>query len=343
MPAIPTESPLVRRLLVRIEEAVTAPLLAPDRVGLDGAAAHAAEIEAPARDLLALGGKRWRPLLLALSCRLCGGREEPAIALAPVVELAHNGSLIIDDIEDGADLRRGAPAAHLHHGLDLAINAGNLLYFLPAGYLAAAGLDAAVELQAHRLYGAAMLRLHYGQGLDILWHRKPERIPTISEYFAMCRGKSGSMAGLATALGAAAARAPAGVTALLGEAGEEFGVCFQIIDDVRNLTPGNPGKRRGDDLVEGKKSLPVILYCRRDAAEQRRMVDLLYACSLEDAGADTVDEAISLMQAAGVIEQARAMAQQRYRRVVQRLEAQPELASGPDWEALRGLTEALIG
>ena len=340
---IPTESPLVRRLLVKIEEAVTAPLLPPNRVRLDGAAAHAAEIEAPARNLLALGGKRWRPLLLALSCRLCGGREEPAIALAPVVELAHNGSLIIDDIEDGSDLRRGAPAAHLRHGLDLAINAGNLLYFLPAGYLAAAGLDAAIELQAHRLYGDAMLRLHYGQGLDILWHREPERIPTIPEYFAMCRGKSGSMAGLATTLGAAAASAPAGVTALLGEAGEEFGVCFQIIDDVRNLTTGNPGKRRGDDLVEGKKSLPVILYCQRDAAEQRRMVDLLHACSSEDAGADTVDEAISLMEAAGVIEQARAMAQQRYRRVVQRLEAQPELAGGPDWEALRGLTEALIG
>ena len=344
MSASATDSPLVRRLLARIEQAVTAPL-PPAGLTLDGARALAAEIEAPARDLLALGGKRWRPLLLALSCEMCEGPEGPAIALAPVVELAHNGSLIIDDIEDGADLRRGAPAAHLRHGLDLAINAGNLLYFLPAGYLAAAGLDTAIELQVHRLYGAAMLRLHYGQGLDILWHRDPERIPALPEYFAMCRGKSGSLAGLAAALGATAARAPAAVVALLGAAGEEFGVCFQIIDDVRNLTTGNPGKRRGDDLIEGKKSLPVILYCNRDAAARRRMVALLAACSAADvgAGADVVEEAIALMHGAGVIEEARTTAKRQYARVVERLDAQPGLAAGPAWEALRDLTGALIG
>ncbi|MDE0022991.1 MAG: polyprenyl synthetase family protein [Spirochaetaceae bacterium] len=339
------ESPLVRRLLARIERAVTTPL-APEGLALDGAAALAAEIEAPGRDLLALGGKRWRPLLLALTCRMCGGPEDAAIALAPVVELAHNGSLIIDDIEDGADLRRGAPAAHLRHGLDLAINAGNLLYFLPAGYLAAAGLDTAVELQVHRRYGKAMLRLHYGQGLDILWHREPDRIPAIPEYFTMCRAKSGSLAGLAAALGAAAARAPAAVTALLGEAGEEFGVCFQIVDDVRNLTTGNPGKRRGDDLVEGKKSLPVILYCNRGDDARRRMVELLAACSAAGsvaAAGEAVEEAIALMAGAGVIEEARNMARQRYREVVGRLQAHPGLAAGDGWQALRDLTSTLIG
>ena len=341
----PSESPLVRRLLARIEQAVTAPL-PPAGLGLGDAGAARAEIEAPGWDLLALGGKRWRPLLLALSCRMCGGPEDAAVALAPVVELAHNGSLIVDDIEDGADLRRGAPAAHLRHGLDLAINAGNLLYFLPAGYLAAAGLDDAVELQVHRRYGQAMLRLHYGQGLDILWHREPERIPPIPEYFTMCRAKSGSLAGLAAALGATAACAPAAVTTLLGEAGEEFGVCFQIIDDVRNLTTGNPGKRRGDDLVEGKKSLPVILYCNRDDDARRRMVALLAACSaahsVAAAGA-AVEEAIALMEGAGVIEEARDVARRQYRDVVTRLEAHPGLAAGDGWQALRDLTGALIG
>lgn len=332
-------------MLARIEKAVTA-ALPPAGLALDGAAALAAEIEAPGRDLLALGGKRWRPLLLALSCRMCGGGEDAAIALAPVVELAHNGSLIIDDIEDGADLRRGAPAAHLRHGLDLAINAGNLLYFLPAGYLVAADLDDATELQVHRLYGRAMLRLHYGQGLDILWHREPDRIPSLPEYFTMCRAKSGSLAGLAAALGATAARAPEPAAALLGEAGEEFGVCFQIIDDVRNLTTGNPGKRRGDDLVEGKKSLPVILYCNRDDASRRRMVALLATCSAADSvdsAGCAVEEAISLMNESGVIAEARTMARRRYRAVIGRLEAFPNLATGDAWEALRGLTGGLIG
>lgn len=341
-----SESELTQRLLQRIEKALAAP--AP---GSPAAPPASAEIEAPGRELLARGGKRWRPLLLALTCRLCGGPEEAALALAPVVELAHTGSLIIDDIEDGADLRRGAPAAHLRHGLDLAINAGNLFYFLPQRCIAGAQLEPAAELQVYRLYQQAMLRLHYGQGLDILWHRQPDRVPEPDEYFAMCRGKSGSLAGLATSLGAVLAAAPDRLTDLLRRTGEEFGVCFQIIDDVRNLTTGNPGKRRGDDLLEGKKSLPVILYCNRGDASRRRMVERLAACSAAAAaeqatggsGDAPVEETITLLQEAGVIEEARGMARAGYGRVMRDLEQEPHLARGDAWAALQDVTGALIG
>ena len=342
-----TESELTQRLLEQIEKVVTASL--PSAPGTRAAAEtlgadpQLLEIEAPGRDLLARGGKRWRPLLLALTCRLCNGPEATAVALAPVVELAHTGSLIIDDIEDGADLRRGAPAAHLRHGLDLAINAGNLLYFLPQSCIAAVRLDAATELQVYRLYLQAMLRLHYGQGLDILWHRQPDRIPEPAEYFTMCRCKSGSLAGLATGLGAALAGAPAALADLLRRAGEEFGVCFQIIDDVRNLTTGNPGKRRGDDLLEGKKSLPVILYCKRDASSRRRLVERLAACSATGAAGAAVEETIALLDQAGVIEEARGMARAGYRSIMHELEQQAQVARGETWAALRGLTDALIG
>ena len=304
------------------------------------------EIEAPARDLVLRGGKRWRPLLLTLTCRLCGGAEATALALSPIVELAHNGSLIIDDIEDNADLRRGEPAVHLRHGLDLAINAGNLLYFLPASCIAAAQLGAATELQVVRLYSQAMQRMHYGQGLDILWHRDPGRVPAVAEYFTMCRFKSGSMAGLATGLGAVAAGAAAPLTAFLRRAGEEFGVSFQIIDDVRNLTTGNPGKRRGDDLIEGKKSLPVILYCRQDAPARRRMAELLAAIRRSSGVATTaglVEEAITLLTAAGVIDEARSMAQDAYRQTLRGLYECRELGGATDALAvIEQLTDSLI-
>ena len=342
-----TDSVLTQRLLEQIEAAVTATL--PSAPATRAAAAdlgvdpQTLEIEAPGRDLLRRGGKRWRPLLLALTCRLCDGPEAAAVALAPLVELAHTGSLIIDDIEDGSDLRRGAPAAHLRYGLDLAINAGNLLYFLPETCMAATPLDPATELQVYRLYLRAMLRLHYGQGLDILWHRKPERVPEPAEYFAMCRCKSGSLAGLATGLGAVLAGAPAELAHQLRKAGEEFGVCFQIIDDVRNLTTGNLGKRRGDDLLEGKKSLPVILYCNRDAASRLRMVQRLAACSAAGASDDAVEETISLLNRAGAIEQARGVAHARYRDVMRNLEQRAEIARGTSWAALRALTDTLIG
>ena len=328
---------LTQRLLQQIERELAAAL------AISPAAGASYRIEAPGRDLLARGGKRWRPLLLALTCRLCGGPEAAAVALAPVVELAHTGSLIIDDIEDGADLRRGAPAAHLRHGLDLAINSGNLLYFLPERCIAAAHLDPAAELQVFRLYLQAMVRLHYGQGQDILWHRQPDRVPELAEYFAMCRGKSGSLAGLAASLGAVLAASPSPIIDLLRRAGEEFGVCFQIIDDVRNLTTGNPGKRRGDDLLEGKKSLPVILYCNRGAAFRRRMVERLTACSGAAAGSGAVEETIALLQQAGVLEEARGMARASYRRIMRELEQDTPIACGESWAALKAVTGALIG
>ena len=349
------------RLLDEIERAVAAAL--PDAPPAAGAEAGAVwrqrgnataefgdqrqllEIEAPARDLIARGGKRWRSLLLVLTCRLCGGAEETAVPLCPVVELAHTGSLIIDDIEDGSDLRRGQPAVHLRHGLDLAINAGNLLYFLPASCIAAARLGAAAELEVVRLYFEALQRMHYGQGLDILWHRDPARLPTVEEYRTMCRFKSGSLAGLATGLGAVAAGAPAALTGFLRRRGEEFGVCFQIVDDVLNLTTGNPGKRRGDDLIEGKKSLPVVLYCQRDAPARARLQELLAAIRRPAAGADRhalIEEAIALLDGTGAIDEARRIAHAAYRQTLDQLKARTDLPGAAALAAIEQLTGALV-
>ena len=86
-------------------------------------------INQPAIELINRGGKRWRPVTMVLCCELAGGSAEEVLPLTPVVEFPHNGSLIIDDIEDKADLRRGEPAVHMIYGEDLSINTGNLLYF----------------------------------------------------------------------------------------------------------------------------------------------------------------------------------------------------------------------
>jgi octaprenyl-diphosphate synthase len=211
------------------------------------------------RDLVSRGGKRWRPLLMTLICESLGGGEA-ALPLAPLVEFPHNASLIHDDIEDNSEERRGRPAVHILYGTDAAINGGCFLYFLPLVCIDfwGDGLSAAPDVLADRknriyaLWGGYMRKLHLGQAMDIHWHRDFASLPGLEEYHTMCRLKTGCLARFAAVLGvnAAAAVSPAAfprgreedLARRLGEAAENFGVGFQILDDVKNLTTGIPGK-----------------------------------------------------------------------------------------------------
>ena len=256
---------------------------------------------------------------MVLFAELCGDRTR-ALPLAPLVELPHTGSLIVDDIEDSSPERRGGPAVHLAHGLDLAINAGNLLYFLPFRAVERSGLDAGGQAAVYRCYLEEMTRLHVGQGLDILWHRERAAVPAVAEYLEMCRLKTGSLARLAARLGVIAGGGSAAQEEAAGAAAENFGVAFQIVDDVENLAVGVPGKRRGDDIVEGKKSLPVLLFMehhsRQDPGQITRLLALFDQAARPQPGprgggqgaAAAVEEACRLIASSGSLEGSRRVA-----------------------------------
>ncbi|MDR0399455.1 MAG: polyprenyl synthetase family protein [Treponema sp.] len=280
----------------------------------------------PCRDLLSRGGKRWRPLLMVLVCEALGGGDA-ALALTPLVEFCHNASLIHDDIEDASDQRRGKPAVHLIYGADAAINSGSFFYFLPLSCIDAWDAPAELKERIRAVWGEYLRRLHLGQAMDIHWHRDFQSLPGINEYYTMCGLKTGCMARLAAVLGAQIALSgpqprfspPAVQQAAeqMGRAAEQLGVGFQILDDVKNLDAGLPGKKRGDDVVEGKKSLPVLLYLHGNEtaertlapaeAEQRR--NLVSRCfNAARAGgtkAPEVEELIAALDKTGALEKAR--------------------------------------
>ncbi|MCR5621178.1 MAG: polyprenyl synthetase family protein [Treponema sp.] len=284
-------------------------------------AEHWQNLVEPCRELVDLGGKRWRPLLLVLCAKAwleAGGEKNPydapvldaAYHLVPLVEFIHTASLIHDDIEDSSTTRRGKDAAYITWGLDTAINAGSWLYFEAACCIDSLSLDADFKLRLYRNYTMELRRLHLGQAMDIAWHRSTAgaSFPSEAEYIAMVRNKTGTLASLAAKIGMLSAGADEESVRIAGEAASCIGAGFQVIDDVINLTTGNPGKKRGDDIVEGKRSLPVLLFVEKYGRNSQEC-ETLSACfrraSEEGIESPSVEEAIGLLEGAGVIEAAR--------------------------------------
>jgi len=268
------------------------------------AGCSAASIDAlftPLNDILSRGGKRWRPLLMTLICETLGGADS-ALPLTPLVEFSHNASLIHDDIEDNSGQRRGKPAIHKIYGNDTAINSGSFFYFLSLCCIES--FKGENKGQIYKLWAEYMRRLHLGQAMDISWHRDIKFVPNTEEYYFMCALKTGSLARLAAELGVYAAGGSPEAAQMSGEASEKLGIGFQILDDIKNLTTGILGKKRGDDIVEGKKSLPVILYLKKHPEQRERAFHCFYEAKTNGIAVPEVSEMIKLISEAGVLTEA---------------------------------------
>lgn len=254
----------------------------------------------PNKNLIKLGGKRWRPLLMILYY-LNEKNEgklsyETACALTPLVEFVHTASLIHDDIEDGADLRRGKPAAHITYGIDTAINSASWLYFEASACIENQNISDKTKLLLYRLYTNELRKLHLGQALDIKWHRDSSYYPTEEEYYTMVKCKTGTLASLAASLGSVCAGNDPEKTENAGQIAANIGIGFQIIDDVINLTTGNPGKQRGDDITEGKKSLPVILHIKNNPQDKKLIAEYMNEAKNAGINSPAVEKCISLLE-----------------------------------------------
>ncbi len=268
----------------------------------------------PDQALISLGGKRWRPLFLVLCYEMAKALsaqnseraldEQTAYSLTQLVEFVHTASLIHDDIEDSADLRRGKPAAHITYGLDTALNSASWLYFEAPVCLDNSNLSESQKLIFYKLYTNELRRLHLGQAMDIYWHREKEIFPSMDEYRAMVRSKTGTLASLAAQVGFIAGGATEQQAAEYGQIAAEIGVGFQIIDDVINLTKGNPGKKRGDDIVEGKKSLPVLIHVQERPQDKEKICALMNQAAKEGINSPAVEECITLLNTTDCIKAA---------------------------------------
>jgi geranylgeranyl diphosphate synthase type I len=260
-------------------------------------------------------GKMLRSTLALLSARLVGKPPRTALRGAVAVELLHVFSLIHDDIMDGDEQRRHRPAVWKAYGVGPAILAGDALFALAMRTVAHSPAQA-VEA-AGQLLGDAAVRLCRGQAQDLAFERRPWTGPdevTGAEYQAMAADKTGALISCSLAIGALLAGAPVASVQSLARVGHEFGLAFQIVDDVLSGTdnPSVTGKPVLGDLRTGKKTYPILaaLACPRAGS---RLGALLSAGNgpLSD---EDLAEASALVRGAGGYQQAMQEARRRVER-----------------------------
>jgi geranylgeranyl pyrophosphate synthase len=264
----------------RLREALDAPdpaALLPARAGLGGVEQRLREaLDAPdpaallpARAIALAPCKRVRAAIALAAAAAVDLPAGPAEQLAAAIELVHAFSLVHDDLEDRAALRRGLPAVHVVEGDAIAINSGDALHALAWSALLAieapppAPTAARRALELARALGAALARMVAGQARDLAWTRDRRVDLTIGDYLAMVRGKTGALLGFSAAGPAVLVGHPAAPT--LRAAGESLGIALQILDDVAAV--------RGDAAALGKPvgpgasgagSAPALLAGPRD-------------------------------------------------------------------------------
>jgi len=264
----------------------------------------------PIWEFLDRGGKRWRPTLFLIVCEALAKNPEEFVDFALIPEVIHNGTLMVDDIEDASEYRRGKPCTHRIYGLDIAINAGNAMYYLPLLPLLEnrKKLSAQMVRRIFEIYTQEMINLSLGQAMDIAWHRGLANADKISEkdYLQMCAYKTGTLARMSAKLASVLSGANDELTDKLGRFAESVGVGFQIQDDVLDLTSDEFAEKkggRGQDITEGKRSLPVIHTLSVAEVDDRKRLTKILTQRTSDQRLR--EEAIAIMQEYGSIDYAK--------------------------------------
>lgn len=207
----------------------------------------------PAREMLRRPGKRFRARLVEAAWALAGGAAGALPAGLPqVVEILHAGSLIVDDIEDDSDERRGAPSLHRLVGVPLALNTGNWMYFWALDQLDRE-LDDARGAAASRAARRVMLACHQGQALDLAVRVcDVPQADVGSVVRATTELKTGALMGLAAELGAIAAGADDERRDALAAFGRGLGTGLQMLDDLGSVTAAARAAKGDEDLAHGR-------------------------------------------------------------------------------------------
>jgi octaprenyl-diphosphate synthase len=270
-----------------------------------------------AEHIVAGGGKRLRPALLLLTAGALGCRGAVCHELAAVVEFIHTATLLHDDVVDESQLRRGRRTANAAFGNAASVLVGDFLY--SRAFQMMVGLD---NLRVMRVLADATNTIAEGEVLQLMNCHDPDVDET--RYLDVVRRKTAKLFEAAARLGGVLAGAAQDIEAGLAAYGMHLGTAFQVVDDVLDYSGAaqETGKSLGDDLAEGKPTLPLIRVMQAGSAEQRALV----RHAIADGGREAFAPVLAAIKSTHALEYARSVAQRETSMAARAIAALPSSA-----------------
>lgn len=236
-----------------IRQLVDAEMIAVDRLILEELSSDVVLINQIGQYIVASGGKRLRPMLLLLAAKALGCESPHRLTLAAVIEFIHTATLLHDDVVDESTLRRGKDTANALWGNSVSVLVGDYLYSRAFELMVRVQTLRVMDVLSHTTTAIAE-----GEVLQLLNCNNPET--TEQKYLEVIARKTAILFSTALQLAAILAGAPESVESALRDYGMHLGIAFQLVDDALDYraNPDELGKNLGDDLAEGKPTLPLI-------------------------------------------------------------------------------------
>ncbi len=230
------------------------------------------------------GGKRLRPLLVLLAARACGYRGTRHHETAAIVEFIHTATLLHDDVVDGSELRRNRDTANAVWGNEASVLVGDFLYSRAFEMMVDVGVMRIMDVLSH-----ATNRIAEGEVLQLLNANDPETDE--ARYMEVIRRKTATLFEAGTRLGAVLAEVPRALEDRIADFGLHLGIAFQLVDDALDYDADSEtiGKHIGDDLEEGKPTLPLIRAMAVGTEAQRSMLRK----AIEEGGRGRIDDVVA--------------------------------------------------
>jgi len=276
------------------------------------------------------GGKRMRPLLVLLCARALGYKGRDHISLSTIIEFIHTATLLHDDVVDASELRRGQETANAVWGNEASVLVGDFLYSRAFEMMVEVGNPRVMEIMAHTTNTIAE-----GEVMQLLNSRDADT--TEEKYLEVIRCKTAKLFEAAARLGAVISRASPAVEQAMAHYGAHIGSAFQLIDDVLDYSASaeQMGKNLGDDLAEGRPTLPLIHAMRVGTPEQAALIRQ----AIEDGGRDNIEAVLEAIESTDALSYTARAAQREAARATRSLATVPP---GPYRDALHALVEFSI-
>ena len=262
------------------------------------------------------GGKRFRPLLVLLAANACQKNLEGSdhIKLASVIEFIHTATLLHDDVVDGSDLRRGKDTANAKWGNAPSVLVGDFLYSRAFQIMVEIG-----KLEIMAVISNATNIIAEGEVLQLLNSRNPDL--SEADYMKVIIGKTAMLFEAATQTGAILAGATTAQQTALQLYGRHLGIAFQLLDDVMDYLSSAEvmGKNAGDDLAEGKATLPLIQAMKETDGDNRKLIRR----AIREGGLEDLAPVLAIIKATNAISYTQDKAQQQSQLAIDELEGIP--------------------